>query len=144
MLDSQVPHVRDSTVKLYQQYSSDSPMATCALMAVNTCRAMLETQRLSDAFTELAIRYRELQPQACFLPGASTADFLVSIDEDFPRIFVDDRITSSKIHGYHEGRVWDGTFRPSDQCICLNGKVIGNSTPIKRHVPKHANATLDV
>ena len=137
-------YVRDSTGKLSQQYRSESYMATCATMAVNVCRVMLETTRLFHAFTELATRYRELQPQACFLPRASTIDFLVSIEEDFPRIFVDDRITNSSIHGYHEGRVWYANFRPSDQCICLNGKVIGSSAPIERHVPTRANATLDV
>ena len=148
MLNRHVPDVKlfvcDSTGTLSQQYPSESYMATCATMAVNNCRAMLETRRLCDAFTELAIRYHDLQPRAGFQPGPSTGYFLLSIEKDFPRIFVDDRITDPSIHGYHEVLVWNANFRLSDQCICLNGKVTGNSTPIEKHVPKHVNATLEV
>ena len=123
-------------------------MTTCATMAVNVCRAMLKTTRFRHIFEELASKYCSLQPQvwsSAKSVGFLAADFLASIkEEDFPRIFVDDRITSPLVQGYHKGRIWDAKFRPSDQSIYLNGKVIENQTSIERHVPKHANATLDV
>ena len=117
-------------------------------MAVNVCRAMLKTTRVRQAFRELAIQYRKEQPQARSLRDSGlpvdAAIFLVSIQEDFPRIFVDDSITSPLIQGYHKRLLWDVKFRPSDQYICLNGEVIENRAPIERHVPKHANTTLEI
>ena len=151
-LEKEAPNVtlylRELSGNKDYQYPPESDMVTCAARAVNVCRAMLNDPFVRQSLMGFIALYSIERPEARFrdlvLVAEQTEMFISSVCNDFPRLFVDDSITSPLVLGYHEKSPCDANFEPSNQCIYLNGEVVGTRDTIDCNVPKHANTNLEL
>lgn len=123
---------RDASGQVSSQYPPGDPPHV--ISAINTCRKMLEQERVRDAFKAIAGWYSKRRPNSWYLQGSSPMNmnqvaytFIQKILATFPQVFVDYNLKNPDNRGFHIRRPWDGNCDPGRQAISISGRVSGTS-----------------
>ena len=110
-------------------YPSEGNLASCVRLAIHVCRAMLRNIKIRSAFVSLAREFDRSVSEPWYYNqhrniGEAVDYYIDRVLAIFPKVYVDDSITTLSCLGGHPRRTWwSFNFDPYDQSILLNGVV---------------------